>query len=151
MAKLKEIENHLNKLHLPYKVKNLGGEVFTVATKAKALGIREEDVVKTLIVRTNDGFAALAVRGSDKVDFKKARKLLGSKCELAREDEVLKVAGVPIGAVCPILLSVPIYIDRNVLKLNNVHMGSGDLQNGLEMKFSDLLIAIGNYKSAILV
>ncbi len=144
MAKLEQIEKHLRQQNLLYKVVDLESEAFTVGDVVKS-GIDEDEVVKTLIVRANQGFVALALRGKDRLDFKKVRKLLGSKAELAKPDEVLKVVGVPIGAVCPVLVGIPLYFDKKVMDLENVHMGPGDLMHGLEMKLSDLIKAVGDY------
>lgn len=147
MANLLQIRKYLQQQQkLPYKVINLAQKAFTVADVVDA-GIRRDEVVKTLIVRAGDGsFVALALRGDDRVDFKKVRRLFGSKTELAKPEEVLRVVGVPIGAVCPVLVGIPLYIDAKVMNLENVHMGSGDLMHGLEMELSDLLKAVGEYR-----
>lgn len=146
MSNLIQIEKYLKQLKLPYNVVDLGQEAFTVSDVVRA-GIDQDEVVKTLIVRFGlNKFVALALRGDDRVDFKKVRRLLGSKPELARPAEVLKVTGVPIGAVCPVLVGIPLYFDKRVMDLKNVHMGSGDLMHGLEMKLSDLLKAVREYK-----
>lgn len=153
MANLAQIEKYLKTLQLPYrlvslssnKVVDLNEEAYTVDDVVKS-GIDPDDVVKTLIIRTNDDFIALALLGNDRVDFKKVRAKFGGKSELAKPDEVLKVVGVPVGAVCPILVGVPIYIDRQVINLDNVHMGSGDLMHGLEMKLKDLILTVGRYQ-----
>lgn len=146
MADLIKIQEHLKQLRLPYKFIDLNHEAFTVSDVVDA-GINVDEVIKTLIVRIGDGlFIALSLRGEDRVDFKKVRKLFGSKSELAKPHEVLKVVGVPIGAVCPVLMGIPLYFDRKVMDLDNIHMGSGDLMRGLEMKLGDLLKAIGEYK-----
>ncbi len=151
MANLVQIKKHLQQQKLPYKVIDLAHEAFTVADVVD-IGIKRDEVVKTLVVRVGDGsFIALALRGDDRVDFKKVRRLFGSKSELAKPDEVLKVVGVPIGAVCPVLVGVPIYFDKMVMDLGNVHMGSGDLMHGLEMGLKDLLKAVGDYKVEELV
>ncbi|OGE00873.1 hypothetical protein A3J17_02920 [Candidatus Curtissbacteria bacterium RIFCSPLOWO2_02_FULL_40_11] len=150
MANLAQIEKFLKQKKLPYKVVDLGVEVFTVEGVKKA-GVSEDDIVKTLIVRGNDQFIALAVRGKDRVDFKKVRKLLGSKSELASAQEVEKVVRVPIGAVCPILLDIPLTFDEKVMKLKHVNMGSGDLRMGLEMDLRDLLKAVVEYQVEDLV
>lgn len=145
MANLKQIEEYLKKRGVGYKVIDLGGEIFTVKDVVGA-GVEREEVVKTLLVRTNDGFVALCLRGEDRVDFKKVRKMFGSHSEMARPEEVQKVVGVPIGAVCPILVGAAVYIDERVMKLTNVNLGSGDLEKGLEMSLKDLLKAIGMYE-----
>lgn len=161
MANLKQIEEHLRAKKLRYEVIDLGGEVFTVEGVSKA-GVDEDEIVKTLIVRVNGNpsisgisgsirFAALAVRGKDRLDFKKIRKLFGSKSGFAKAEEVLKVCKVPIGAVCPILLGIPLIFDRKVMDLKRVHMGSGDLTRGLEMDFKDLLRAVDKYQVEDLV
>ena len=162
MANLVQIKEYLQEQKLPYDVIDLGDEAFTVDDVVKS-GIRLDEVVKTLVVRisgspsTRSGtsgragsgyqsFIALALRGSDKLDFKKIRSMFGSKSELAKPDEVLEVVGVPVGAVCPILIGIPLYLDKNVMDLKNVHMGSGDLKKGLEMKLANLLKACGDYR-----
>ena len=160
MANLFQIEKYLRKKKIPYKVVGLGGEVFTV-DEVKKTGVEEGEIVKTLIVRIEElnktQFVVLAVRGCDRVDFKKVRRLFGPStalrvnCELAKADEVEKVCGVPVGAVCPILLGVPLYFDRRVMNLTHVNIGSGDLTKGLEMKLSDLLAAVGKYQVEDLV
>lgn len=150
MANLVQIEKFLQQQKLPYEVIDLSQEAFTVADVVNA-GIRVDEVIKTLIVRTNDDFVALALRGEDRIDFKKVRKLFGSKSQLAKPEEVLRVVGVPIGAVCPIMIGIPLYFDRKVMDLVNVHMGSGNLKHGLEMKLKDLLKVIGKYQLVELV
>lgn len=165
MANIKQIQKYLQRKRLDYKVIDLDKEAFTVADVVKA-GIKTDDIVKTLVVRTDSVdercvpesskgrssyFIALALCGNDRLDFKKVRAIFGSKTELAKPEEVLRVVGVPVGAVCPVKIGIPVYIDRKVLDLKNVHMGSGDLKHGLEMKLGDLLKAVGEYKFEELV
>lgn len=150
MANLKQIVKHLKLKKLKFEVIDLGSEVFTVQG-VKDAGASEEEIVKTLIIRTNDNFVALAVRGKDRLDFKKVRKLFGSRSALAKAGDVLRICKVSIGAVCPILLGIDVYFDQNVMNMEHVHMGSGDLEHGLEMDFADLLKAVGEYKILDLV
>lgn len=85
MANLIQIEKYLKQLKLPYNVVDLDQEAFTVSDVVRA-GIDQDEVVKTLIVRFGlNKFVALALQGDDRVDFKKVRRLLGSKPELARQ------------------------------------------------------------------
>ena len=172
MANLSQIRQYLQKNKIKHKVSDLGGEVYKVEDVIK-VGVNPDEILKTLIVRSNvkeglefkDKYFAFVLRGKDRVDFKKVRRLLGDpstslrpsalslrleevNCELARADEVKKVAGVPVGAVCPILLDIPIYIDKSAIDLKHINMGSGDLTKELEMDFADLLLAIGKYEVA---
>ena len=190
MANLAKIEKYLKTKKIKYKVSDLGGEVYKVEDVIK-VGVNPDQILKTLIIKSNikphfatfsakatkvkkasrgweglefkNKYFALVLRGKDRVDFKKVRRLFGGKSELAKPEEVKKVAGVQVGAVCPILLGIPIYIDKKVFQtflrssnksaglkramgLRHVNMGSGDLTKELEMDFSDLLDAIREYK-----
>ena len=150
MANFLQIEEFLKVKQIPHQIVDLGGEVFTV-DQVKKTGVEEDEIVKTLVIKTNNNFIALVVRGCDRLDFKKVRRLFSNKSELAKPEEVRKIIGVPIGAVCPILLEVPLYFDRKVMSLKHVNMGSGDLTKGLEMDISGLLEAVGKYQVEDLV
>ncbi len=145
MANLKQIKRYLVSKKLPHKVFDLEACVYTVKGVVET-GVEADEIVKTLIIKTNEHFAALAIRGKDRLDFKKVRRLFGSKSELAKPNEVLKVCEVGVGAVCPILLGIPVYFDKRVMNLKNVNLGSGDLTCGLEMDLADLLKAVGKYQ-----
>ena len=162
MANLKQIQKYLEQKQLGFKVINLDQDAFTVEDVIKE-GINTDEIVKTLVVRINSrnhpsqtqgstlNFVALALCGADRLDFKKVRKIFGSKAQLAKPEEVLVVVGVPVGAVCPIKIGIPVYFDQKIQELENVHMGSGDLKHGLEMKLGDLLKAVGEYKTEELI
>lgn len=168
MANLKKIEKRLESLNLNYRFIELGGEIFRVEDVVKA-GVNPDKVVKTLLTRSvvkppfakaSDGwrglefkteYNALAIRGRDRLDFKKVRRLLGTETDLAKAEEVKEVVGVSVGAVCPIEIGVPVYFDQKVMDLKNVNLGSGDLTKGLDMKLSDLVKAVGEHKVADLV
>ncbi|MDP2632548.1 MAG: YbaK/EbsC family protein [Candidatus Curtissbacteria bacterium] len=155
MANLEEIEKHLKKIGVDYKIIDLGGEVYRVQDVIR-VGINADEIVKTLVIRSEvkrglefkTEFNALAVRGKDRLDFKKVRRIFGQKTDLAKADEVQRVVGVPIGAVCPIQIGVPLYFDNKVLDLVNVNLGSGDLTKGLDMSLADLLKAVGDFKTS---
>ena len=155
MANLAKIEKYLKDRKINHRISDLGGEIFKVEDVIKA-GINPDQILKTLIISStikeglefkDKGFA-LVLRGKDRVDLKKVRRLFGGKSDLAKPEEVKKVTGVPVGAVCPILLGIPIYIDREAMDLKHVNMGSGDLTKELEMDFADLLLAIGKHEVA---
>ena len=167
MANLVQIEAYLKKLGVEYQLIDLGGEIFRVEDVIKA-GVNLAEIIKTLIVRIpknnvnpnrdkirlwpkNVSYVALAVRGRDRVDFKKVRRLFGAKSELAGKEEVKEIVGVPVGAVCPVLINIPLVFDRRVMELARVNLGSGDLTKGLEMDLGDLLRAVGEYQVEDLV
>lgn len=158
MANFKQIKKLLDARKIPYQIINLGAEIFRVEDVVKA-GVKADEVVKTLLVRSvvkrglefKTEFNALAICGRDRLDFKKVRRIFGPKTDLAKPDEVKDVVGVPVGAVCPIEIGMPVYFDPKVMDLKDVNLGSGDLTKGLDMQLTGLLKAVGKYEVVDLV
>ncbi|MCR4325113.1 MAG: YbaK/EbsC family protein [Candidatus Curtissbacteria bacterium] len=153
MAVFGKIEKFLKKEGIDFKIIDFGQEVLRVEDVIK-FGINPKETVKTLIIKAEKKvgfefktvFIALAIRGQDRLNFKKVKRLFGTKAELAKPEEVLKVVKVPVGAVCPVLVGIPLYFDRKALKLKRVNLGSGDLTKGLNIDMKDLLKAVGDYE-----
>jgi len=55
-----------------------------------------------------------------------------------KSEEVKAVSGVEIGAVCPLLLSMPIIIDKKIFSKEKINFGSGSHLLGIEMRTEDL-------------
>lgn len=135
MAIFLEIEKYLQEKGIDFQVIDLPETAVSAADiiRLSAGQVKEEEIIKTLIIKTKEGkFVACVLQGGDRL-----RKDFMDR--LATKDEVLQTAGVEFGAVCPILLGIPIVIDEKVVKLKRVNMGSGDHLKGLEMNFEDLL------------
>jgi len=135
MAKFGEIEKFLKREGINFKVINLPAAAVSVEDVIRLSGgqIKEEEIIKTLIGKNKDGeFMAFILRGRDRLKP-------GAVERLATREEVAKIAGVEVGAVCPILIGITVVIDKKVRQLKRVNMGSGDHLKGLEMDFGDLL------------
>ena len=102
--------------------------------------IKIGEICKTIILKDeNEGRYAFFLAGSDKIDFSKAERRIGKNLKMVNADEVRIVAGVDPGAVCPLLLKIPIIVDVRVFKLEKINFGSGDHRYGLETVTTDLL------------
>ncbi|MCB2173578.1 YbaK/EbsC family protein, partial [archaeon] len=82
-------------------------------------------------------YHGLFLRGADQIDFKKLKTIIG-KSSIASRDEVKKISRVDAGAVCPLLLDVPVFVDKRVLDLEKLNFGSGNHLYGVEIKSGDL-------------
>ncbi len=99
-----------------------------------------EGVVKTVILKAGDSFAAFCVRKEDLVDYKKVKKAFNTKkARMASGEEVLGVATTPPGTCCPFLVKCPVYIDPSVLSLEKVFLGSGEPGVSVQVLTKDLL------------
>jgi len=134
-----KIEDILEEKKVPYHIIELEARAITVedVIEYSKEDINPEEICKTILVKHRDQYYALFLRGADKVDFKKLKALIG-KASIASRESVLKVAGVEPGAVCPLLLDVPVLVDRRVLELERVNFGSGDHLYGVEIAAGEL-------------
>ncbi len=142
MARFEDINKFLEGKGIDFEVIKLSGIARSVEDVLKLTNgrVNRDEVIKTLIVKDRDGnFIGCVLQGGDRLKDNAFERL-------ATKDEVLQVAGVEFGAVCPILLGTPIVIDKKVMNLKRVNMGSGDLLKGIEMNFQDLLSILPDYK-----
>lgn len=142
MAKFDEIEKHLRGKGVKYRIIDLPDTAVSVADVIRLSGgqVKEEEIIKTLIAKGRNGqFTAFVLPGKN--------RLRGELIErLATKEEVLQIAGVDFGAVCPISLGISVVVDKKAAELKRVNMGSGDHLKGLEMNFADLLKVLGDYR-----
>lgn len=137
------IEKLLKGKRIEYKLIKLKQNAYTVDDVVRySAGVRPDEICKTLILRgkkTGRKFA-IFLRGCDRIDFPKTRKLFGEETGIASPEEVGKAAGVSPGAVCPFLLNlnVPLFVDGKVMVLQKINCGSGHHLYGLEFRREDL-------------
>jgi len=103
--------------------------------------VAREEICKTLIVcgKNHGVCVGVLMRGTDRLDFKKIGKEIGEPARMASGDEIVQVSGTEIGAVCPWMLSVPLYIDEHVMQLPRINTGSGNHEYGIEFAPAELL------------
>lgn len=133
-----KIEDILEAKKITYRIIELEARAITVkdVIEYSKEDINPEEICKTILVKQKDQYYALFLRGADKVDFKKLKAEIG-KASIVSHDEVFSVSGVEPGAVCPLLLDLPVLVDRRVLELERVNFGSGDHLFGVEIAAVD--------------
>jgi len=72
------------------------------------------------------------------VDLNKVGEITEKKLHLASRKEVIELTGIEPGAICPIILEIPLLVDEQVLLKNRINFGSGDHLYGIEMNSLDL-------------
>ena len=136
------VETILKELNIQYDLIHLGEAAFTVGDVQRLGGEKLGDsvTVKTLILKGKQtrNYYPVVVRGTDRLDMTKVKVVFGEGVSMAKADEVLQLAQVEPGAVCPFLIRQKIYIDAEVMKLNKINLGSGDHLYGLATIASEL-------------
>jgi Ala-tRNA(Pro) deacylase len=116
--------------------------VYTNPAMASALGVKESQTVKSLVLKTREGkFAVLVLPGDKKMDWKLlAGHLNTKKVEFAKPEEVLQLVGCEVGCVPPFghLTEIPIYMDKDLMKKDRVYFNPGVHDKSFKVKAWDL-------------
>lgn len=99
-------------------------EIRTVEEVTKFLSISPEQLVKTLIFKSDGDVVAALVRGDHELNATKLRNLLGGEqVELAPPELVEEVTGAPMGFAGPIGLNLRVVADRALEGMKNFVTG----------------------------
>jgi len=98
----------------------------TIEEVTAALGVPADKVIKTLIVRGEEGLVALLVRGDHQLNEVKAGKLPGVRnpLEFASDGEIRTALGCGVGSIGPVGLNLPVYADRSVMPMSDFVCGA---------------------------
>lgn len=128
-----------------YRVLPHSEPVFTVEAAAQQRGVRQEEMVKSILLRDRRGRYVMAcVTGDAQLDPKAVRDVLPEewkRLSFATRDEILEVTGYVQGAVAPLDLpeDVPVVFDAAIGRCEWVNISSGDPMAGLELRPLDLI------------
>ena len=97
-----EVRSYLKEFNMADRMKDFEASSATVELAAKALGVEEARIAKTLSFYGPDGCCILVVTAGDvKIDNKKFKNMFGLKAKMLRGDDVKKLTGHEKGGVCP--------------------------------------------------
>ncbi len=117
--------------------------VYTSEQAAEVRGVSLRTGVKALVCKTAEGKIILVlVRADKRADLDRVAKLEGAKkVSLASPEEVLKHSGCEIGSVPPFGHPKPLktYLDREILKEDEVNFNIGEHTKSIRMRAGDLL------------
>jgi Cys-tRNA(Pro) deacylase len=125
------LQEFLNTHEIDAEIIVPGTDTPTVPAAADALGVRPEQIVKSLIFSDrNDATVVAVVRGTAKVDRRKLSQVAGlRKPRLASPDVVQEVTGYRAGGTPPIghCQQLAVYMDDAVFEEPEVFAGGGDI------------------------
>lgn len=123
------LERHIADGHLDAEIVYPGAPTPTVPAAAAALGVSENQILKSLLFVTPDGAAVLAVAcGRSRVDRQLLTEASGhSVLRLASPEVVLSHTGYPAGGIPPVCHARPclVVVDSAVMELDSAFAGGG--------------------------
>lgn len=112
-------------------VESLGGEIIdvgkavkTVSQAVKATGASPRQVIKFLVLISENGPLLAIVDGESKISFEKVRRYFG-EVRLATPKEVKEITGFEVGGVPPVGVKIMTVVDPKVLENEFVIGGCG--------------------------
>lgn len=119
----------------------------TVRDAARALGVTDDQIIKSLLFQTPDGRVVLAVAsGPTKVHRKRLAALVDARdVRLAAADVVLERTGYPAGGTAPVIHATPldVIVDARVLSLPVVYGGGGKVDALLRIRPEEIVRVTG--------
>lgn len=102
--------------------------VHTIEELTDFLKIPAYRFAKTLIYKVGDQYVAVMVRGDREVNPVKLQNLLGSseEAELAEPFAVRDITKAEVGFAGPVGLSVPVYVDHEVMQMKQMVVGANE-------------------------
>jgi len=130
----------LKKLGIDYKITE-HPYLKKVEDVLKYCNLTFADGASTLVYKVDDGYIAIIRRDDCKIDFKKLRKIIGTKTlEMATDDEFTKLTGLEPGAARIYIPQVKkTYIDGKIFEKEYVQAGSGSFTVSINYLTKDLL------------
>lgn len=116
----------------------------TVETAAAALGVKPDQVVKSLLFLVDGSPYLVIVRGTARVNTKKILNGVGGKkARIATREEVEAITGFPVGGTPPFAhrKATPVLIDPGVLGMEEIYAGGGSTDVMLRIRAADILHA----------
>jgi prolyl-tRNA editing enzyme YbaK/EbsC (Cys-tRNA(Pro) deacylase) len=131
------------------------GPVHSLEQAARERAQQPEQVIRSIVFRLGEGeFLMVLVPGPQQIPWKALRRYLNtSRMTLATEEELLQVTGYTPGTVNPYGLPAPmrVLIDRRILDLAEVSLGSGRRGLAILMTPAAMLQAIEQYELVDLI
>ena len=147
------LQSYMDRNAIPGEILHLSVPTPTVETAAQAVGVRPEQIVKSILFLVDEVNAPGALRpvlaivnGTAYVERRVIAGLYGvgkKRVRLASPEEVQTITGYEVGAMPPFghRQPLPTLLDRGVLDLPEVYAGGGDENALLRLKPDDILRA----------
>jgi len=112
--------------------------------EAAAIGVPVDEVAKTLVLTTDEGYVRVVLPASERLDLRKAREVLGGRKEIRLATEAELAAAYPmfeLGAVPPLggRADDRTIVDRRLAARTSVVLEAGSHEESVRIGTSDLI------------
>ena len=140
------VQKALNEFNDNIKIMILEKTARTAKDAAEALNCEIGAIVKSLLLKADDGFILCLIPGDKKCSLNKLKKILQKKdVSMANAEEVKTNTGFSIGGVAPVahLKNLDIFVDKSLSRFEYVYAAAGHPNCVFKITY-DQLIKITN-------
>ena len=139
------VQAALEVLGLARAVVELAVEARTSQQAADAVGVRVEQIAKSLVFTVNGAPVMVVASGINRVDERKLGLLAGGQVRRADADTVKRATGYAIGGVPPLghETALPTWVDEDLLRLDLIYAAAGVPECVFPLTPDELLRATG--------
>jgi Cys-tRNA(Pro) deacylase len=139
---VKRVQEFITQFDSKLKISILDTTARTAKDAAEALSCDVGAIVKSLLLKIDDGFILCLVSGDKKCSLNKIKKLTEKKnvC-MANAEDVKKQTGFSIGGVSPVahLNQIKILIDSSLSRYENVYAAAGHPNSIFKIGYKQLI------------
>ena len=139
---VKRVIKVLNDFDSNLNVEALNSSARTAIDAAKSLNCDVGAIVKSLLLRTDNGFILCLVSGDKRCSLNKIKKIINKKdVSMANADQVKSQTGFSIGGVSPVahLVKINILIDSSLSRFENVYAAAGHPNSIFKITYKQLI------------
>ena len=137
---LEKVKSYFKNFNMDKRIIVLDSSSATVELAAKALGVEEARIAKTLSFLVDENPVLIVTAGDAKIDNKKYKEKFHTKAKMIPFDFVEKYIGHTPGGVCPFGVgeNIEIYLDNSLKRFQTVFPAAGSSNSALELNMSEL-------------
>ena len=137
---IEKVKAYFKRFNMEDKVIVLEQSSATVELAAKALGIEEARIAKTMSFLIDENPILVVAAGDTKIDNKKYKEKFHTKAKMIPFDFVEKYIGHAAGGVCPFGLNegVKVYLDDSLKTLQYVFPACGSSNSCIKLTIEEL-------------
>ena len=139
---VKRVVKALNQFDSSLKVQVLNSSARTAIDAAESLNCEVGAIVKSLLLRTEDGFILCLVSGDKRCSLNKIKKIINKKdVSMADADQVKNQTGFSIGGVSPVghKKKLIVLVDKSLNRFENVFAAAGHPKCVFKINYKQLI------------
>ena len=137
---LEKAQAHLAKYGLEKRIIIPSESSATVELAAEALGVKEDEIAKTMSFLLHDQPIVIVMSGQARIDNHKYKETFHVKAKMVPFEEVEEIIGHAPGGVCPFGVhpGVKVYLDVSLKKHEIVYPAAGTSASALRLTIAEL-------------